>query len=203
MGGPYQVRIECLRHGVEPVTAARMNALGIYTGLDLRLQSLVFLTVSFGKAGAYYYGVARGQDERPVEVDRARKSAGAEETFACDLTDRDDLATALAPIVAKVWSAYQSGLHAGRTVTLKIKFADFQQITRSRSGPGSIIVRTDLERGSLDLLRSCFPLQQPVRLLGITISNLAIEDHHPLQLALPLGQAMPMSGAHPVMAVQP
>ena len=73
-------------HGVGPVTAAKMNRLGIHTGLDLRAQPLAFLAGHFGKAAEYYHGVARGHDERPVEADRVRKSVGAEHTFATDLT---------------------------------------------------------------------------------------------------------------------
>ena len=78
-------------HGVGPVTAAKMNRLGIRTGLDLRAQSLDFLAGHFGKAADYYHGVARGHDERPVEADRVRKSVGAENTFARDLTQWDEV----------------------------------------------------------------------------------------------------------------
>ena len=73
-------------HGVGPATAARMERLGIHTGLDLRAQTMAFLQQHFGKAGSYYYWVARGVDERPVRADRIRKSVGAENTFAADLS---------------------------------------------------------------------------------------------------------------------
>ncbi len=121
-------------HGVGPVTAAKMNRLGIRTGLDLRAQSLDFLAGHFGKAADYYHGVARGHDERPVEADRVRKSVGAENTFARDLTQWDEVGPVLEPVFAKVWAACGRGGHAGRTVTVKVKYADFRQITRSRSG---------------------------------------------------------------------
>src|ERR1700712_173812 len=88
-------------HGVGPVTAARMNALGIHTGLDLRRQSRAFLAKHFGKAADYYYGVARGQDDRPVEADRVRKSLGAETTFERDLTAWEQVAPALETVFAK------------------------------------------------------------------------------------------------------
>jgi len=175
-------------HGVGPVTAQRMNALGIYTGLDLRRQSLAFLSRHFGKAAGYYYGVARGEDDRPVEADRERKSFGAETTFAQDLTAWDEVKPALASVFARLWSAYERGAPGGRTVTVKLKFVDFRQITRSRSATEAITTRTELERISLDLLRSCFPLVLPVRLLGVTISNLGGEGHPSHQLALPFDQ---------------
>ena len=72
-------------HGIGPATSARMERLGIRTGSDLKAQTLAFLQQHFGKAGPYYYGIARGIDERPVRADRVRKSIGAENTFAADL----------------------------------------------------------------------------------------------------------------------
>ncbi len=162
-------------HGVGPVTAAKMNRLGIRTGLDLRAQSLDFLAGHFGKAAHYYHGVARGHDERPVEADRVRKSVGAENTFARDLTQWDEVGPVLEPVFDKVWAACARGGHAGRTVTVKVKYADFQQITRSRSGMHPVASREELERTSLELLRPCFPPPRGIRLLGVTISNLTVD----------------------------
>jgi DNA polymerase-4 len=159
-------------HGVGPATAAKMNALGIYTGLDLRRQTRTFLAGHFGKAGDYYYGVARGHDDRPVEADRVRKSIGTETTFDRDLSRWEDVPPALDLISAKVWEACLRGGHAGRTVTVKVKYADFQQITRSRSCLEPVASRAELETISLELLRPHFPPPRPVRLLGVTISNL-------------------------------
>ncbi len=163
-------------HGVGPVTAARMNALGIHTGLELRAQSRVFLVEHFGKAADYYYGVARGEDHRPVEADRVRKSVGAETTFERDLTQWEQVPPALDPLFGKVWAACERGGHAGRTVTVKVKHADFRQITRSQSCVEPIASQQELERISLDLLRPCFPPPRGVRLLGVTISNLDVAD---------------------------
>ena len=177
-------------HGVGPVTAAKMNRLGIRTGLDLRAQPLAFLAEHFGKAADYYYGVARGQDERPVEADRVRKSVGAENTFATDLTRWEQVGPVLEPVFAKVWAAYGRGGHVGRTVTVKIKYADFRQVTRSRSGVHPVASREELARTSLELLRPCFPSPRGIRLLGVTISNLAAgEPRDRPQLALTLGTA--------------
>jgi DNA polymerase IV len=163
-------------HGVGPATAAKMQALGIRTGLDLRAQSLTFLSQHFGKAGGYYYGVARGQDDRPVEADRIRKSLGAETTFERDLRHWDQVVPALNPVFAKIWAACSRGGYSGRTVTVKIKYANFQQITRSRSCLEPISSQAELEEIGLDLLRPHFPPQLGVRLLGVTISNLTTAE---------------------------
>jgi DNA polymerase-4 len=177
-------------HGVGPVTADRMKALGIHTGMDLRRQSRVFLAEHFGKAADYYYGVARGQDDRPVDPDRVRKSLGAETTFAQDLMHWHQVAPVVEPLCAKVWAACVKGGHAGRTVVAKVKYADFQQITRSRSSIGPIGSYAELERISLELLRPCFPPPRGIRLLGVTVSGFdSREQPTPPQLALPLDPA--------------
>jgi DNA polymerase-4 len=174
-------------HGIGPATAAKMNRLSILTGLDLKGQSLAFLQEHFGKAGAHYHAIARGVDERPVRPDRIRKSVGGENTFAQDLTGFDAMRSELAPILDKVWRyCEQSGVR-GRTVTLKVKFADFQQITRSRSMPTFVGSRSMLEQASLELLSGIVPVPQGVRLLGITLSSLNTEpEPRDLQLALAL-----------------
>ncbi len=175
-------------HGIGPVTAARMQALGIHTGLDLRQQSRAFLAEHFGKSGDYLYGVARGVDDRPVQADRVRKSVGAETTFERDLLHWDEVTSALAPVFAKVWDACSRGGHAGRTVTVKLKHADFQLLTRGRSCAEPVATQAALERISLELLRPLFPPPRGVRLLGVTLSNLqAGVRPAPAQLALGLG----------------
>lgn len=157
-------------HGVGPATAARMNALGIQTGMDLRRQTLAFLSAHFGKAGSYYYGVARGQDDRPVEADRVRKSLGAETTFERDITRWEEVVPVVESLAAKVWAACGGG-YSGRTVTVKVKYADFHQITRSRSCLAPIGSRGELEAIGLELLKPHFPAALGVRLLGVTIAN--------------------------------
>jgi DNA polymerase-4 len=174
------------------VTAAKMNALGIHTGLDLRRQSRAFLVEHFGKAADYYYGVARGQDDRPVEADRVRKSVGAETTFARDLTVWEEAVPAFEPLLAKVWAACTRGGHAGRTVTVKVKYSDFQQITRSRSCPAPVGSVDQLSRIGLDLLRQCFPPPRGIRLLGVTLSSMeAAAERTQAQLALTLNLGDP------------
>jgi DNA polymerase-4 len=175
-------------HGIGPVTAAKMNALGIHTGLDLRGQSRTFLTEHFGKAGDFYYGIARGEDDRPVNPDRVSKSVGAETTFERDLKSWDEVGPALAPVFAKLWEAYTKEGRIGRTVTVKIKYANFRQITRSRSLAEPITSRVSLELVGLDLLRLEFPPKLGVRLLGVTVSNLdAFPQTDGVQLLLSLG----------------
>jgi DNA polymerase-4 len=158
-------------HGIGPATAARMNELGIFTGADLRQQTRELLTARFGKAGDYYYAAARGEDDRPVVADRQRKSLGAETTFERDLVAWDEVPPALAPLFGKIWVAHaRSGLVA-RTVTVKVKYADFQQITRGRSVTDAINSKAIMEEIGYELLRPLFPPRRGVRLLGITLSN--------------------------------
>jgi DNA polymerase-4 len=159
-------------HGVGPATTAKMNRLGIATGLDLRAQTLPFLRQHFGKSGPYYYWIARGVDERPVRAGRVRKSVGAENTFAQDLHAFEPMQEALEPIIAKVWRHCQATGIRGQTVTLKVKFADFRRITRSKSAGDAIDSLTDLERLSLGLLEPLLPTRKGVRLLGISLSSL-------------------------------
>ncbi len=163
-------------HGVGPATAKKMALLEIATGLDLRGQSLAFLQQHFGKAGSYYYWAARGIDERPVRADRIRKSVGAENTFPVDLFTYEAARDALQEIIDKVWGYCEgSGIRA-RTVTLKVKFANFQQITRSRTGQMQITTRSELEQLGNALLEPLFPVTKGVRLLGVSLSSLGAEE---------------------------
>ncbi len=157
-------------HGVGPATTAKMNELGIFTGLDLRDKPLAFLQQKFGKAGAHYHAIARGIDHRPVRTDRVRKSAGAENTFPRDLTDFAEMRDCLRPIIDKVWRHCEGAGLRGRTVTLKVKYDDFRQITRSRSVPGGFGNSAEVERAGLDMLAALFPMSKGVRLLGLTLS---------------------------------
>src|SRR5271170_357472 len=163
-------------HGVGPATAAKMGLLGIKTGLDLRAQTLAFLQQHFGKPGSYYYGVARGVDERPVRADRIRKSVGAENTFAEDLFTYEAARDALQDIIDKVWRYCEGSGLRGRTVTLKVKFANFQQITRSRTGQMQIRTRGELEQLGNALLEPLFPVAKGVRLLGVSLSSLVLDE---------------------------
>jgi DNA polymerase-4 len=163
-------------HGVGPATARKMAQLGIETGLDLRAQPLDFLQQQFGKAGSYYYWAARGIDERQVRADRKRKSVGVECTFPADLFTYEAARDALREIVDKVWGHCEGSGVRGRTVTLKVKFANFQQITRSRTGQMQVRTRSELEQLGNALLEPLFPVARGVRLLGISLSSLAVAE---------------------------
>src|SRR6202522_1122959 len=158
-------------HGVGPKTAARMHALGIETGADLRRQTLDFLQRNFGKAGSWYHEIARGQDDRPVQADRERKSSGSETTFSKDLTDPVQIEAGVIAMTDDVWAWCEKVNACGRTVTVKIKWADFQISTRSRSVEMPIQTREKLHELALDLLRSVFPPPKGIRLVGVTLSN--------------------------------
>jgi DNA polymerase IV len=173
-------------HGIGPATSAKMNALGLYTGLDMRKQSLEFMQTNFGKAGSYYYWISRGVDNREVRADRIRKSVGAENTFSIDLTDFGAMVVELGPLIDKVWRYCEGASNRGRTVTLKVKFNDFEIITRSRSVPVAVSSRCDLERLSIALLQNEMPVPKPVRLLGVSLSALQHADDAEPQLALPM-----------------
>lgn len=159
-------------HGIGPATARRLNDLGIFTGLDLRNQEEAFLRQHFGKAGGYYYAIARALDHRPVVPDRVRKSVGSETTFQQDLTTIEELTEGLQPCLDEVWDYCQRAEILGRTVTLKVKYADFQLISRSRTCLAPVATAATLGVISADLLRGLLPLPKGVRLLGISLSNL-------------------------------
>ncbi|ACB95718.1 DNA polymerase IV [Beijerinckia indica] len=160
-------------HGIGPATAAKMEKLAIATGRDLKARPLAFLQQHFGKAGTYYYWIARGVDERPVRPDRERKSIGAENTFAIDLYTFEAAYAALTPIMEKVWRSREMMNLRARTVTLKVKYADFQQITRSRTDDEGIVTRVLFEERVASLLAPLFPTTKGIRLLGVTLSAFA------------------------------
>jgi DNA polymerase-4 len=130
------------------------------------------MNANFGKAGAYYYWISRGTDDRPVRANRIRKSVGAENTFSTDLSALDVMVAELEPLIDKVWRHCESTGNRGRTVTLKIKYADFETITRSRSVAAAVASRSNLAHLAIGLLEDAMPLPKPVRLLGVSLSSL-------------------------------
>ncbi len=176
-------------HGVGPATAEKMHRLGIQTGADLKERDLQFLINHFGKSGPYFYGIARGIDERRVKPDRVRKSIGAEDTFAEDIHSFEPALEGLRPLVAKVWRYCQTHNIRGKTVTLKVKYSDFNQITRAKTADKPAASETEIEDIIALLLRPVFPAQKSIRLLGVTLSSLEQAGEGPtddLQFALPL-----------------
>ena len=168
-------------HGIGPATAAKMHRLGIFSGADLKALSLNALRDHFGKAGDYYYGAARGIDERQVRPDRPRKSIGSETTFNEDVGTIDGLLEKLPRQVETVWSHCERLNAYGRTATLKIKFSTFRIITRSQSG--SVIEdAAQLQAICAELVRGLAPLPEAVRLLGVTVSNFDHSEGQPVLL---------------------
>jgi DNA polymerase IV len=158
-------------HGVGPATAAKMERLGILTGADLKAQSLAFLQQHFGKSGAWYYTIARGIDDRPVRPDRERKSVGAEDTFMTDLFDLDAARAEISPLVDKVWRHCEAKNLHGRSVTLKVKYTDFQIITRSKTEAVPFGSAEEIVATVHSLLAPLFPTAKGIRLLGVTLSS--------------------------------
>ncbi len=158
-------------HGVGPATAARVEALGICTGRDPRERSLAFLQQHFGKEGPHFHGIARGEDHRPVVPDRPRKSFGSETTYDRDLARPDEVETAILALADEVWGWCERTGKMGRTVTAKLRWADFQQATRSRTLPAPVAGRAELVGIALELVRGLYLLTRKVRLLGVKVSN--------------------------------
>jgi DNA polymerase IV len=174
-------------HGIGPATSRKMNGLGIETGLDLKQKSLAFLQQHFGKSGGFFYSIARGIDERAVRPDRVRKSVGGENTFFEDLATPAAMHEALLPIIDKVWRHCDKAQVRGRALTLKVRYTDFEQLTRSRSLAHPIASQDEFVRLSFELLDQLMPMPKGVRLLGVTLSSLEEDGAAPdtqMQLAL-------------------
>lgn len=175
-------------HGVGPVTARRMQELGIESGADLRARDLRFLQAHFGSMADYYYRAARGEDDRPVRERQERKSVSVEDTFFDDLSEEEALVAELDKIADSLWIRIERAQAWGRTVTLKVKFANFQIITRSRSFSSAVRTPDLLAQTGRELLRAQLPLPMGARLLGLGVHNLegAAEREPDGQLALTL-----------------
>ena len=161
-------------YGVGKVTAEKMHNLGIFTGADLKKQSLEFLTDHFGKSGAHYYEVVRGIHLSPVKPERVPKSVGAERTFSENLSSEVFMLERLERIARELESRLSAGKRAGKTITLKIKYSDFRLQTRSKTLPHYIATKSLILEVARELLYQ-EPLQNSVRLLGISLSNLNTE----------------------------
>ena len=185
--GPYFVAsLPVARfHGVGPVTARKMQRLGIETGADLQAWSLPQLQAHFGSSADWYWRICRGIDDREVKPDRPYKSVSAERTFDEDLRDPDRLAAELERIAGYAWERISRAEVAGRTVTLKIKFGDFTNITRSKSFSCPVPDQPAFTAAGQALLAALHPLPKGIRLLGLGLHNLTeINSEIPAQLGL-------------------
>jgi len=171
-------------HGIGPVTAAKMNGLGIETGADLRSQSLDFLQRQFGKSGTWYYAIARGEDDRPVEPNRPRKSSGSETTFAEDRIIPAEIEAGILEMADDVWAWCEKNQSFGTTVTVKIKYTDFRIVTRSRTASRPVATHELLHEISIALVRSIYPVTIGIRLVGVSVSNFSSNDDTQLDLQL-------------------
>lgn len=168
------LKVECF-FGVGKVTAQKMHAHGIYTGSDLKKQSEQELVRLFGKAGKYFYQNARGIDERAVEAERIIKSVSNETTFLKDKSELTLLTVELYHLAKEVMERVGKEQFFGRTVTVKVKYADFKIITRSKTLAHRITDFDMFWHTAREILRQVDLSAQPVRLLGLGISNAANE----------------------------
>jgi DNA polymerase-4 len=158
-------------HGIGKVTAEKMIRLGINSGKDLRDKSLEFLVHHFGKPGHYYFNISRGEDHRAVNPERIRKSVGVENTFHADYTEPDVLYNELDIILDELYKRMERSKAFGKTITLKIKYGDFEQITRSRTSRLFIQDKTTVGILAYQLLNALLPVEKGIRLMGLSISN--------------------------------
>ncbi|KOH44555.1 DNA polymerase IV [Sunxiuqinia dokdonensis] len=170
--------------GIGKVTAEKLNRQGIYFGADLKQLDQQELVRQFGKSGVYYYNIVRGLDDRPVISSRERKSLGAERTFGTDYYLLRDLMEQMQKIEEELWRRLERAQKYGRTLTLKIKFADFEQITRSKTLLGKIDSEAVLHQTANQLLQNEEPFVKGVRLLGLTLSNFDEPQQEAVQLTL-------------------
>ena len=172
-------------HGVGPVTARKMQSLGIVTGADLREWSLPALEAQFGSAGRWYHRICRGIDEREVKPDRPYKSVSAERTFDEDLVEPGRLSDELERIAGYAWDRVSRAEVTGRTVTLKVKYGDFTIITRSKSFSAAVPDVAAFAAAGQALLAALHPLPKGIRLLGLGLHNLSEgSESVPRQLGL-------------------
>ena len=157
--------------GIGPVTAQRMHSLGIHNGEQLRACSQEMLTRQFGKAGILYYEFSRGIDLRPVEAVRIRKSVGCEHTLEKDISQQSSVIIELYHVATELIERLQRTGFKGNTLTLKIKFHDFNQKTRSITQSHELTTLAEILPLAKGLLKDIEYTTHPIRLIGLSVSN--------------------------------
>lgn len=159
-------------HGIGSKTAEKMHAMGIFKGSDLLKLSKAELTNSFGKSGSYFYKMVRAEDEREVNPHRIRKSIGAENTFSSNLINEIEVEEQLLRIHSTLNRRIQNHQKKGKTITLKVKYNDFQIKTHSKSLLNSTMDAAIIWQTVMEIVQEREITIKPIRLLGITLSNL-------------------------------
>lgn len=159
-------------HGIGKKTEAKMLSLGIQNGKDLKQYPLEYLLEHFGKAGRYYYWIARGQDDRPVQPARPRLSWGEEETYQQDLNSRQMMLERLFKLASEVFEKLKLNQLQARTITIKVRYPNFQLVTRTKTMTQPIRTLDEIAVYLLELLMKTQATEQKVRLLGVSFSNL-------------------------------
>ncbi|WP_421764848.1 DNA polymerase IV [Ekhidna sp.] len=164
-------------HGIGKVTAEKMVKAGIFTGKDLRKKNLDDLKLRYGKSGQYYYNICRGTDNREVQPVRETKSVSAERTFDRNLYEMEEIMDEVGRIATISFQRYQkSKVSNGHTITIKIKYGDFRQITRSRTYEEGINTEDQFVKMGLSLFSEDLISEEGIRLIGVGISNFAKDE---------------------------
>jgi len=171
-------------YGIGKVTALKMHKLGIHKGSDLKKWDMISLVRNFGKTGVFFYEIVRGIDDRPVEPHQERKSVGTELTYEKDLTTGFEIIAELYQLEKELMERLEHAMTTGRTITLKVKFFDFRQITRSKTLQNYIRDFDTLHKEVSEIRKSLKLEGTRIRLLGLSISNLENEDTDYRQLDL-------------------
>lgn len=170
--------------GVGKVTAEKMEQRGIYTGADLKKYSRLELAQIFGKVGSFYYDIVRGVDDRPVKPDRPRKSVGVERTLDQDISTTEEINDLLEKLTEKLTLRLEKAGRYGRTITIKIKTADFKVFNRSQTQDHEVRSGGEILRIATELVQNNWSDHGPVRLVGISVTNLEKEKADGSQLTL-------------------
>lgn len=158
--------------GIGKVTAEKMHKLHIHNGFDLKQKSLKFLTAHFGKQGNYYYNIARAIDNRKVNPDKIRKSIGTERTFSEDIYNIESIYERTEEIAENLMERCKKADTYGKTITLKVKYSDFKQITRSKTINFKIKNINTVMKLTDELLNEVDFTYNPIRLIGLSVSQL-------------------------------